>query len=128
MASQAGLILRYDVDRRCWCIPLTGYAFCDAPLDTEIGEAHTWGQDERITRPICVDCAIQTESDPDERNHVACDGCGACRGHARSADVILRRTGDLEGPLQLCARCSPGGLATYWTRDLEEHLMVMATE
>jgi hypothetical protein len=25
--------------------------------------------------------------------------------------------------LQLCKRCSPGGLATYWTRDLEEHLV-----
>ncbi|WP_449271762.1 DUF7558 family protein, partial [Halonotius terrestris] len=31
--------------------------------------------------------------------------------------------GHLEGPLQLCARCSPGGLATYWTRDLTEHLV-----
>jgi len=31
--------------------------------------------------------------------------------------------GHLEGPLQLCERCSPGGLATYWTRDLEEHLV-----
>nr|WP_318570903.1 hypothetical protein [Salinigranum marinum] len=31
--------------------------------------------------------------------------------------------GHLEGPLQLCERCSPGGLATYWTRDLEAHLV-----
>jgi hypothetical protein len=31
--------------------------------------------------------------------------------------------GHLEGPLQLCERCSPGGLATYWTRDLEEHMV-----
>jgi hypothetical protein len=31
--------------------------------------------------------------------------------------------GHLEGPLQLCARCSPGGPATYWTRDLEPHLV-----
>jgi hypothetical protein len=31
--------------------------------------------------------------------------------------------GYLDGPLQLCAICSPGGPATYWTRDLEEHLV-----
>lgn len=55
---------------------LTGCAFCDASPSTETAEAHTWGQDERVTHPICVDCAIQTEPDPDERDHVACDGCG----------------------------------------------------
>ena len=43
---------------------LTGCAFCDAPPGTEVGEAHTWGEDERVTHPICVDCAIQTELDP----------------------------------------------------------------
>ena len=31
--------------------------------------------------------------------------------------------GHLEDPLQLCERCSPGGRATYWTRDLEAHLV-----
>jgi len=31
--------------------------------------------------------------------------------------------GHLEGSLQLCERCSPGGLATYWTRDLEAHVV-----
>ena len=36
--------------------------------------------------------------------------------------------GHLEGPLQLCARCSLGGLATYWTRDLEEHLVATPAE
>ena len=55
---------------------LTGCAFCDAPPGTEAGEAHTWGEDERVTHSICVDCAIQTEPDPDERDHYACDGCG----------------------------------------------------
>ena len=39
---------------------LTGCAFCDAPPGAETGEAHTWGQDERVTHPICVDCAITT--------------------------------------------------------------------
>ena len=43
---------------------LVGCAFCDAPSVTETGEAHTWGQDVRITHPICVDCAIQTRPDP----------------------------------------------------------------
>ena len=31
--------------------------------------------------------------------------------------------GHLEGPLHLCVRCSPSGPATYWTRDLAEHLV-----
>ena len=43
---------------------LTGCAFCDAPPGAEVGEAHTWGEDERVTHPSCVDCAIQTEPDP----------------------------------------------------------------
>jgi hypothetical protein len=48
---------------------------------------------------------------------------------ATSIDTLAALTrfrvelGHLEGPLQLCARCNPGGLATYWTRDLEEHLV-----
>ncbi|GGM74235.1 hypothetical protein GCM10009017_25310 [Halarchaeum rubridurum] len=46
------------------CRELNGCAFCDAPPGTEAGEAHTGGQDERVTYPICVDCAIQTEPDP----------------------------------------------------------------
>ncbi|WP_449267288.1 DUF7558 family protein [Halegenticoccus tardaugens] len=29
----------------------------------------------------------------------------------------------LEGTLRLCAQCSPGGPATYRTRDLDEHLV-----
>jgi len=55
---------------------LVSCAFCDAPPGTKTGEAHTWGQDERVTHPICVDCAIQAEPDPEECDHVACDGCG----------------------------------------------------
>jgi Zn ribbon nucleic-acid-binding protein len=42
---------------------LVGCAFCDAPPGTETVEAHTWWQDKRVTHPICVDCAIQTEPD-----------------------------------------------------------------
>jgi hypothetical protein len=49
---------------------LSGCAFCDSPPGAEMGEAHTWGKDERVTHPICVDCAIQSEPDPDERDAV----------------------------------------------------------
>ena len=31
--------------------------------------------------------------------------------------------GHLEGPVLLYERCSSGRLATYWTRDLEEHIV-----
>jgi hypothetical protein len=55
---------------------LAGCAFCDARPGSETGEAHTWGKDERVTHPICVDCAIQEQPDPDERDHYACDACG----------------------------------------------------
>ena len=55
---------------------LSGCAFCDARSGAERGEAHTWGNDERITHSICVDCVIQTRPDPDERDRYACDGCG----------------------------------------------------
>lgn len=43
---------------------LVGCAFCDAPPGTETGEAHTWGQDELVTHPTCVDCAIQKDPGP----------------------------------------------------------------
>jgi hypothetical protein len=36
--------------------------------------------------------------------------------------------GHLEGPLQLCARRSLGGPATYRTRDLETHLVATPSE
>jgi len=107
---------------------LVGCAFCDAPPGTETGEAHTWGQDERVTHPICVACAIQTEPDPDGRDHVACDGCGLVVDTLAALTRFRVELGHLEGPLQLCARCSPGGLATYWTRDLEEHLVATPAE
>jgi hypothetical protein len=55
-------------------------------------------------------------------------------GAGSSVDALAALTrfrvefGHLEGPLQLCARCSPGGPATYWTRDLEEHLVTTPAE
>ena len=100
---------------------LPGCAFCDAEPGTGVGEAHTWGQDERVTHPICVDCAVQTRPDPDERGHHACDGCGLVVDTIAALTRFRVELGHLEGPLQLCARCCPGGPATYWTRDLAEH-------
>jgi len=55
---------------------LVGCVFCDAVPGTDVGEAHTLGKNERVTHPICVDCAIQSNPDPDERDYYACDGCG----------------------------------------------------
>ena len=60
---------------------------------------------------------------PNERDHVACDGCGLVVDTLAALTRFRIELGHLEGPLQLCARCSSGGRATYWTRDLEEHLV-----
>jgi len=73
--------------------------------------------------PICVDCAIQTKPGPDEYDHVACDGCGLVVDTLAVLTRFRVELGHLEGPLQLYERCSPGGLATYWTRDLKERLV-----
>ena len=107
---------------------LSGCAFCDSLPGAEMGEAHTWGKDERVTHPICVNCATQTRSDPDERDHHACDGCELVVDALAALTRFRVEVGHLEGPLQFCDRCSPGGLATYWTRDLEEHLVQGITE
>ncbi|QCS44457.1 hypothetical protein [Natrinema versiforme] len=101
---------------------LVDCAFCDAPSGAETGEAHTWGQDERVTHPICVDCATQTRPDPDERDYVTCDGCGLVVDTLAELTRFCVELGHLKGTLQLCARCNPSGLAAYWTRNLEDHL------
>ncbi|WP_408960788.1 hypothetical protein [Natrinema sp. 74] len=100
---------------------LAGCSFCDALPTAEAGEAHTWGKDERVTHQICVDCAIQAR--PDEHDHHACDGCGLVVDTLAALTRFRVKLGHLEGPLQLCSRCSPGGPATYWTRDLDDHLV-----
>ena len=107
---------------------LVGCAFCDTLPGTEAGEAHTWGKDKRVSHPICVDCAIQSEPDPDERDHCTCDGCELVVDALAALTRFRVELGHLEGTIQLCARCSPDGLATYWTRDLEEHLIATPTE
>jgi len=90
---------------------LVGCAFCDTPPGTETGEAHTWGQDERVTHPICVDCAIQRIPTTEIASPVTTVGSSSTRSQcSRGSGLSLRH---LEGPLQLCERCSPSGLTTY---------------
>ena len=102
---------------------LAGCAFCDSPPGAETGEAHTWGKDERVTHLICIDCAIQEQPDPDERDHYACDACGLVVDALVALTRFRVELGHLERALQFCARCSPGGPATYWTRNLDQHLI-----
>lgn len=101
---------------------LSGCTFCDALPGAETGEAHTWGKEARITHPICIDCATQARPDPDEVDQYACDGCGLVVDALAALTRFRVELGHLEGPLQFCARCSPDGPATYWTRSLEEHV------
>ena len=101
---------------------LSGCAFCDAP-DSDLGEAHTWGKDERVTHRICVDCAIQKRPNPDELDHHTCDGCGLVVDVLSPLTSFRVEVGHLEGTLHLCVRCSPNGPATYWTRDLDDHVI-----
>jgi len=102
---------------------LAGCTFCDVRPGSEIGEAHTWGKDKRVTHPICVDCAIQEQPDPDERDHHACDACGLVVNALAALTRFRVELGHLEGPLQLCARCSLNGPSTYWARDFESHVV-----
>ena len=102
---------------------LSGCAFCDTLLGSVRGDAVTWGKDERVSHPICVDCAIQAQADPDDRDHHACDSCGLIVDTLAALTRFRVELGHLEGPLHLCARCNPGGPATYWTRDLDEHVI-----
>lgn len=83
---------------------LVGCAFCAAPPGTDTGTAYTWGKDERVSHPICVDCATQVTSDPEQRDHHACDGCGLVVDALAALTRFRVELGHLEGPLQLWAR------------------------
>jgi len=102
---------------------LAGCAFCEAAPGTETGTAYTWGKEERVSHPICVDCAIQVTPDPEARDHYTCDSCGIVVDTLAALTRFRVELGHLEGPLQVCSRCSPSGPATYWTRDLRPHLV-----
>lgn len=106
---------------------LSGCAFCEAVPGTDVGKAHTWGKDKRVTHPICVDRAIQSNLDPDDRDHHACGSRGLVVDKL-STYTGPRRTRPPRSPLQLCARCSTGDPASYWTRDLGKHLVVTPVE
>jgi len=100
---------------------LTGCAFCDARPGAETGEAHTWGQTNgsptraaptaRSSRSQVPTCPITPLATP----------CGLVIDALAALTRFRVELGHLEGPLQLCERCSPDGLATYWTRKLEKH-------
>jgi len=66
--------------------------------------------------------------DPDERDHVACDGCGLVGDRLAALTRFRVELRYLEGPLQLCVRCRPGGFSTDWTRDLEKRLVALLAE
>ena len=104
--------------------------------DIGAGHTNTWSQDKPVSHPICDN--FQTRPDPAKRDHHACDGCGVVvdtitaspafhagfQGTFVPAWLTRFRVElvHLEGSLQLCARCSPGDPAMYWTRDLEKHI------
>jgi len=61
-------------------------------------------------------------------NNHTCNGCGLVVDTLAALTRFRVELGHLEGLLQLCARCNPGGLATYWTRGLQEHRVAMPAE
>jgi hypothetical protein len=102
---------------------LSRCAFCDACPDSEFGEARTWGKDDLVTYPICIDCAIQERPAPNELDHYACDGCELIVDALPALTSFRVAIGHLEGTLHLCVRCSPGGPVTYWMRNLDDHVV-----
>ena len=102
---------------------LTGCRFCEAAPGGQVGEAGTWGHDDLVTHPICAHCALQEVADPDERGRHACDGCGLIVDTGAALTRFRVELGHLEGTFRLCERCSPSGPATYWTRDLRNHII-----
>lgn len=102
---------------------LSGCAFCDAPPGSNTGPARTWGKDELVTHPICPTCARQATPDPEEFDRHACDGCGLIVDALPALTSFRVLLGHLEGTVRFCARCAPGGPATYWIRDLKGHVV-----
>jgi hypothetical protein len=102
---------------------LSGCAFCDALPGSGVGEARTWGKDVLVTYPICPACATHTTPDPEDLDQHACDGCGLIVDALPALASFRVQLGHLEGTVRFCARCAPDGPATYWTRDLEPHLV-----
>ncbi|QLC35621.1 hypothetical protein EFA46_014975 (plasmid) [Halarchaeum sp. CBA1220] len=102
---------------------LVGCAFCDAGPEARLGQAGSWGRNALVTHPIYVDRTLREHPDPNDAHRFACDGCGC---FVDAVAVLTRyrvQLGHLEGPLHLCARCSPDEPATYWTHEREAHLV-----
>ena len=72
-----------------------------------------------ITTPAT---AVDSSSTHSRRRRRVAPAASGTEGPARLTRFRVE-LGHLEGPLQLCERCSPGGRATYWTRDLEAHMV-----
>ena len=106
---------------------LVGCAFCDAPLGTDTGEAHTGDRTSgSLTRSTLTVLSRRSRT---PTNAITSPVTVVDWSSTRSRRSRIRvELGHLGGPLQLGARCSPGGLATYWTRNLEERLVATAAE
>lgn len=102
---------------------LSGCVFCDTPPGINDGTAQTWGTDEVVTHPICPACARQATPAPEDLDQYACDGCGLVVDALPALTSFRVQLGHLEGTVRFCARCTPDGPATYWTRDLEPHIV-----
>jgi len=62
-------------------------------------------------RQLCLlRCATQTEPNPEESDHYACNNCGLVVDALSELTRFRVELRHLEGSLQLCARCSPGVL------------------
>ena len=101
----------------------SGIVFQPETDDVVDCEARTWGHDDLVTYPICINCAIQETDDPDERGHHPCDGCGPTVDTGAALTRFRVELAHLEGTLRFCEPCSPGGLSAYWTRDLSDHVV-----
>ncbi len=114
---------------------LPGCAFRDALPSSDLGEAHTWGRKNGLlTRSVSIvrsrhsqiptsatttpGTDADSSSTHSRRRRRFTPASSGTFGPARLTRFQVK-LGHLEGPLQLCARCSPNGSATYWTRDLE---------
>ena len=115
---------------------LVGCAFCMTTLTAheidQFGTARTWGKDDLVNLPICPTCALQHQHLPasarDRPDRFACDDCGLVVNCLAALTNFRVQIGHLEGVLQLCANCALEGPATYWTRELEPHVITRSDE
>lgn len=75
-----------------------------------------------LTRSVST-VPFRSDRLPTTYDHHAYDGCGLVVDALAALTRFRVELGHLEGPLHPCVSCSPGGLATYWTQDLEEHIV-----